>query len=148
MCEFLNENRLAGQVITPESPGMAPMRARYLAEGNESPRPRIDLDGVRKLLATALDHDDPLAECSECDRHDQKAHDAYMAKRQKPLYGGGLSPHNISVPKITPLPCHRITACCMMSLRMKETPRASNRYLMSAIPFQLPRRCRPCGENN
>ena len=61
MCEFHNENRLAGQVIRPESPEVVTMRARYLAEGNESPRPRIDLDGVRKRLATALEHDDPLA---------------------------------------------------------------------------------------
>jgi len=48
VCKFHNENRLAGQVITPESPEVATMRARYLAEGNESSRPRIDLDGVRK----------------------------------------------------------------------------------------------------
>jgi len=48
VCEFHNENRLAGQVITPESLEVATMRARYLAKGNESPRPRIDLDGVRK----------------------------------------------------------------------------------------------------
>jgi len=34
VCEFHNENRLAGQVITPESPEVAMIRARYLAEGN------------------------------------------------------------------------------------------------------------------
>jgi len=48
VCEFHNENRLAGLVITPEFPEVATMRARYLVEGNESPRPRIDLPGVRK----------------------------------------------------------------------------------------------------
>jgi len=48
LCEFHKENRLAGQVITPESPEVPTMRARYLAEGNVSTRPRIDLDGVRK----------------------------------------------------------------------------------------------------
>jgi len=48
VCEFRNENRLAGQVIIPESPEVATMRARYLAEGNKSPRLRIDLNRVRK----------------------------------------------------------------------------------------------------
>jgi len=102
VCEFHNQNRLAGQVITPESPEVATMRARYLAEGNESPRRRIDLDGVRRRLDTALEHDDPPAECKEYDGDDQKVHDAYMAKRQKPLYGGGLSHYNRTVPTIIP----------------------------------------------
>ena len=52
--ELYNENRLAGQVITPESSEVAVMRARHLAEGNEGPRPRIDLEDVRKRLAMAL----------------------------------------------------------------------------------------------
>jgi len=78
------------------------MRARYLAEGNESRRPRIDLHRVRKRLATALEHDDPLAACREYDGHDQKACDASMAKRQKPLNGGGLSHYNRTVPTIIP----------------------------------------------
>jgi len=47
-CEFHNKTRVAGQVMTPESPEMATIRARYLAEGSEGPRPRIDLDRVRK----------------------------------------------------------------------------------------------------
>ena len=98
VCEFHNQNSLAGQVITPESPEVATMRARYLAEGNKSPRPRIDLDGVRKRL----EHNDRPTECKECDSHDQKAHDAYMAKRQKPLYGRGLSYYNRTVPTIIP----------------------------------------------
>jgi len=85
-----------------ESPEVAAMRARYLAEDNGGPRPRIDLEGVRKRLATALEHDDPLAVCRECDGHDQNAHDAYMAKRQQPLYGGGLSQSNRTVPTIIP----------------------------------------------
>jgi len=102
VCEVHNENRFAGQVITPESPEVATMRARYLAEGSEGPRPRIDIDGVRKQLATAVEHDDSLAECRECHGYDQKAHDAYMAKRQKPLYGGGLSHYNRTVPTIIP----------------------------------------------
>jgi len=102
VCEFHNQNRLAGQVITPESPEVGTMRARYLTEGNESPRRRIDLDRVRKRLATALEHDDPLAECRECDGYDQKVPDAYMAKRQTPLYGGGLAYYNKTVPSIIP----------------------------------------------
>jgi len=80
------------------------MRVRYLPEGNKSPRPWIDLDGVRKRLATALEHDDPLARCRECEGLDPKAHDAYMAKRQKPLYGRGLSHYNKTVPTIIPPP--------------------------------------------
>jgi len=48
VCEFHNENRLAGQVMTPESPEMATIRARYLVEGSQGPRPRIDPDRVRK----------------------------------------------------------------------------------------------------
>jgi len=102
LCEFHYENRLAGQVITPESSEVATMRASYLAGDKESPRPRIDLHVVRKRLATALEHGDPRAEGRECDCHDQKAHDAYMAKRQKPLDGGGLSHYNRTVATIIP----------------------------------------------
>ena len=40
--------------------------------------------------------------CRECDGHDRKPHDAYMAKRQKPLYGGGLSHYNRTIPTIIP----------------------------------------------
>jgi len=32
-----------------------------------------------------LEHDDPLGECQQCDRHAQKPHDANMAKGQKLL---------------------------------------------------------------
>jgi len=102
VCEFHNENRLGGQVSTPESPEVAPIRARHLYKGNETLTPKVNLEGVRKQLATSVEHDNHLAKCRESDGHDQKAHHAYMAKRQKPLNTGGLFYYNRMVPPIIP----------------------------------------------
>jgi len=147
VCESHNENRLAGRVTTPKSPQVAAMRPRWLAQDNETLRPRIDVDGVRKPLATALEHDEPLSESRECD--------GLIRKPTMPIL---QSTRNLSILEACPtttepflrwyhLPYHTMTASRMMYWSMKETPQALNRYLTNTIPFKQPQKCRACGEN-
>jgi len=148
VCKYHDGDRFAGQIITPESPEVVAIRAGRSAEGSEVTRPRIDLDGVRKRLATALEHDDPLAECEECECHDQRAHDAFMAKRKKPLLEEVYPTTTEPFLRSSHLPYHIVNASSMTSSKMRKTPRALSRYLMSAIPFRSLRKCRACGENS